>query len=119
MERSLVVRKRWSSIKQLCVTSVITSIYTTFITVTDGAVKYIGIDGARLVTVAYKKALTLWDLESGRALRAVDNELGVSRVHLAQPHAVSLHRKSGTLSIWDLEESRRVRTLRLDKQVRS
>ena len=85
---------------------------------TDGAVKYIGIDGDRLATVAYKKPLTLWDLESGRAVRTVDNELGVSRLHLALPHAVSLHRKSGTLSIWDLAEGRQVRSLQLDKQVR-
>ena len=76
------------------------------------------VDGDRLATVAYKKPLTLWDLESGRAVRTVDNELGVSRLHLALPHAVSLHRKSGTLSIWDLEEGRQVRSLQLDKQVR-
>ena len=81
--------------------------------------KYIGIDGNLLVTVAYKKPLTLWDMESGRAVRSVDNDLGVSRVHLALPHAVSLHRKSGTLSIWDLEEGRQVRSLQLDKQVGS
>ena len=46
---------------------------------TDGAVKYIGVDGDRVATVAYKKPLTLWDLESGRAIRTVDNDLGVSR----------------------------------------
>ena len=46
---------------------------------TDGAVKYIGVDGDRVATVAYKKPLTLWDLESGRAISTVDNDLGVSR----------------------------------------
>ena len=46
---------------------------------TDGAVKYIGVDGDRVATAAYKKPLTLWDLESGRAIRTVDNDLGVSR----------------------------------------
>ena len=84
---------------------------------TDGAVKYIGIDGDRLATIAYKKPLTLWDIESGTIVRTVKNELGISRIHLALPHAISLHRKSGTLSIWDLEEGRQVRSLRLDKQV--
>ena len=81
--------------------------------------KYIGIDGDRLATIAYKKPLTLWDMDSGTIVRTVDNELGISRIHLALPHAVSLHRKSGTLSIWDLEEGQQVRSLRLDKQVRT
>ena len=81
--------------------------------------KYIGIDGDRLATIAYKKPLTLWDMDSGTVVRTVGNELGISRIHLALPHAVSLHRKSGTLSIWDLEEGRQVRSLQLDKQVRT
>ena len=75
-------------------------------------------DGDRLATIAYKKPLTLWDMESGRIIRTVDNELGISRIHLAFPHAAALHGKSGTLRLWDLEEGRQVRSLQLDKQVR-
>ena len=95
-------------------------------------------DGDRVATAAYKKPLTLWDLEGGRALCTVENDLGVSRhvrsltmysafsfnsatllrVHLALPHAVSLHSKTGTLSIWNVEEGRRVRSIQLEKQVR-
>ena len=85
----------------------------------DGAVKYISVDGDRLATIAYKKPLTLWNMESGQVERAVENAWGTSRIHLAFPHAVACHCKYGTLRIWDLEEGCARRSVQLeDNQVR-
>ena len=78
-----------------------------------------GVDGDRLATIAYKKPLTLFNMESGQVERTVENAWGTSRIHLAFPHAITCHCKHGRLRIWDLEEGCAGRVVQLqENQVR-
>ncbi len=80
--------------------------------------KYIDVDGHRIVTVAYRKPVTMWDMETGESLCSMENRLPANGIRFSFPHAISLHR-DGMVKVWDMLAAQLLRIVQTGEQVRN